>query len=95
MGVHAWLIRNDTNKRVRIRRLGPLFASRRLRLKTDCASTKLLLHQLEELLIAAQDDGPDALDMAVRLATEMLTGVPDEGLATGCGCEPIDTSREV
>ncbi len=80
LGVHPWLIHNDTNKRVRIRRLGPLLAARRLRLKADCPSTKLFLHQLQEFPLAAHDDGPDALEMSLRLATEMLAGVPNDGL---------------
>ncbi len=80
LGVHPWLIHNDANKRVRIRRLGPLLAARRIRLKADCPSTKLLLHQLQEFPIADHDDGPDALEMALRLATEMLAAVPNDGL---------------
>ncbi len=51
------------------------------RLKADCPSTKLLLHQLQEFPIAAHDDGPDALEMALRLATELLAGRHhDDGL---------------
>ena len=73
LDVNPWLINNDANKRVRIRRLGPLLAARRIRLKNNCPSTKLLLHQLQEFPIADHDDGPDALEMAVRLATELLS----------------------
>ena len=60
LGIHPWLIHNDANKRVRIRRLGPLLAARRIRLKANCPSTQLLLHQLQEFPIADHDDGPDA-----------------------------------
>jgi predicted phage terminase large subunit-like protein len=74
LGVHPWLIHNDANKRVRIRRLGPLLAARRIRLKANCPSTKLLFHQLQEFPIADHDDGPDALEMALRLASELLAG---------------------
>ena len=80
LGVHPWLIHNDANKRVRIRRLGPLLAARRIRLKANCPSTKLLLHQLQEFPIADHDDGPDALEMALRLATELLASTPNDGL---------------
>jgi hypothetical protein len=45
-----------------------------------CPSTKLLVDQLREFPIAKHDDGPDALEMAVRLAAEMLAGVRDDGL---------------
>jgi predicted phage terminase large subunit-like protein len=80
VGVHPWLIHNDANKRVRIRRLGPLLAARRVRLKANCPSTKLLLHQLQEFPIAEHDDGPDALEMALRLAAELLAGPHNDGL---------------
>jgi predicted phage terminase large subunit-like protein len=80
LGVHPWLIQNDVNKRVRIRRLGPLLASRRVRLKADSPSTRLLVEQLQQFPVAEHDDGPDALEMAVRLAQEMLTGAPNDGL---------------
>jgi len=82
LGVHPWLIHNDANKRVRIRRLGPLLAAHRIRLKADCPSTKLLFHQLQEFPVADHDDGPDALEMALRLATELLAGRhrPNDGL---------------
>jgi len=80
LGVHPWLIHNDINKRVRIRRLGPLLASRRLRLKAGCPSTRLLLEQLQQFPVAEHDDGPDALEMAIRLAQELLTGTPNDGL---------------
>ena len=80
LGVQPWLINNDINKRVRIRRLGPLLAGRRLRMKADCPSTKLLVGQLQEFPLAEHDDGPDALEMAVRLAEEMLAGTYDDGL---------------
>jgi hypothetical protein len=80
LGIEPWLFHNDTNKRVRIRRLGPLLAGRRFRMKSNSASTKLLVHQLQEFPVAEHDDGPDALEMAVRLAGEMLSGVPSDGL---------------
>ena len=80
LGIHPWRINNDANKRVRIRRLGPLLAARRLRFKANCPGTKLLLHQLQEFPLAAHDDGPDALEMALRLATELLASTPNDGL---------------
>ena len=80
MGVQPWGIRNGTNKRVRIRRLGPLLAARRIRLKSDCPSTKILFHQLQQFPVADHDDGPDAMEMALRLATELLAPVPNDGL---------------
>lgn len=79
-GVQPWGVRNGTNKLVRIRRLGPLLAARRIRLKTNSPSTRILLHQLQEFPQADHDDGPDALEMAIRLASELLAPVPSDGL---------------
>lgn len=70
---HAvWTIDNRVNKRVRIRRLGPYLAARRVRFKADSPSTRLLVDQLRDFPIADHDDGPDALEMALRLAGELL-----------------------
>jgi predicted phage terminase large subunit-like protein len=74
------LVDNRVNKRVRIRRLGPFLAARRLRFKSDSPSTRLLVDQLRQFPVADHDDGPDALEMAVRLATDLLAGSPDDGL---------------
>ena len=79
-GVHPWGVHNDANKRVRIRRLGPMLAARRIRLKSNCPSTQILYHQLQEFPIADHDDGPDALEMAMRLASELLAPVRSDGL---------------
>jgi hypothetical protein len=62
---------------VRIRRLGPYLSSRRLRFKSDSPSTRLLVEQLKEFPAGDHDDGPDALEMAIRLAGELL--VPTAG----------------
>lgn len=73
-------IENRTNKIVRIRRLGPLLAQRRLRFHARSPSTRLLVDQLRDFPIAAHDDGPDALEMAIALAAELSAGVEDDGL---------------
>jgi len=67
-------IENHTSKQVRIRRLGPYLSSHRLRFKTNSPGTKLLVQQLQEFPIADHDDGPDALEMALRLAAEIING---------------------
>jgi predicted phage terminase large subunit-like protein len=72
--VHPWSIDNRVNKGVRIRRLGPYLASRRLRFKHDSPGSRLLVEQLQEFPAADHDDGPDALEMAIRLAGELLHG---------------------
>jgi hypothetical protein len=67
-------IENHVPKPVRIRRLGPHLSARRLRFKTDSPSTRLLVEQLMEFPIADHDDGPDALEMALRVAGDILHG---------------------
>ncbi len=80
MDARPWLLNNRVNKLVRIRRLGPYLASRRIRFKSDSPATRLLVEQLKEFPIGDHDDGPDALEMAVRLAARMLAPKRDDGL---------------
>ncbi|HEX3725845.1 MAG TPA: hypothetical protein VHV08_06365, partial [Pirellulales bacterium] len=72
VNVQPWSIDNRVNKHVRIRRLGPYLSGRRLRFKADSPSTSLLVEQLKEFPAGDYDDGPDALEMAIRLAGELL-----------------------
>jgi predicted phage terminase large subunit-like protein len=67
-------IHNYVNKQVRIRRLGPYLSQRRLRFLRGSASTQLLVNQLRDFPAGAHDDGPDALEMALRLAEEVWHG---------------------
>ena len=67
-------IENHTSKQVRIRRLAPYLSSHRLRFRTNSPGTKLLIEQLQEFPLADHDDGPDALEMALRLAAEITNG---------------------
>lgn len=67
-------LENRTNKQVRIRRLGPYLAGRRLRFRSDSPSTRLLVEQLKEFPAGDHDDGPDAAEMAIRLAAGLLQG---------------------
>lgn len=66
-------IRNKTNKLVRIRRLGPYIMRRELRVLNDPGG-RLLVQQLQEFPQARHDDGPDALEMAIRLMLETAGG---------------------
>jgi len=67
-------LENRVNKLVRIRRLGPYLASGRLRLKRRSAGTHLLFEQLRNFPVDGHDDGPDAAEMALRLAAQWLQG---------------------
>jgi len=81
LAAEPFALDNRVNKRVRIRRLGPYLASRRLRFKANSPGTKLLVEQLQEFPTATHDDGPDALEMALRLAVEALEAAAfDDGL---------------
>lgn len=70
----AWLINNSVNKQVRIRRIGGYLAHGRIRFKSDCPDTALLIDQLLDFPEGSHDDGPDALEMAIRLAEQLTNG---------------------
>src|SRR5690606_10117391 len=74
VGLAPHTTQNMANKQVRLRRLGPHLARKNLRFMTASPSTRLLVEQLKEFPIARHDDGPDALEMAVRLAESVFTG---------------------
>ena len=74
LDIQPAMIANYTNKRVRIRRLGPYLSQRRMRFKRGSPSTKLLIDQLRDFPFGAHDDGPDALEMALRLAEDHWQG---------------------
>jgi len=81
LGVRPWLLDNRVNKQVRIRRLGPYLSGRRLRFLCGSPSTRLLVEQLKEFPVGDHDDGPDALEMALRLAAELFgRAAPSDGL---------------
>lgn len=81
---------NAVNKLVRIRRLGPYLSTKRLRFKSGSPGTKLLVDQLREFPIADFDDGPDAAEMALRLAIQVLQA---HGIRDGLGSRlPVGNS---
>ncbi len=65
-------INNRVNKLVRIRRLTPLLSQGRLRFKGGSRGARLLVEQLRDFPNGDHDDGPDALEMATRLAGQLL-----------------------
>jgi predicted phage terminase large subunit-like protein len=68
--ISPWSIDNRVNKLVRVRRLGPYLSRRQLRFRRTPA-TQLLVEQLQQFPIGDHDDGPDALEMAIRMAGEL------------------------
>jgi predicted phage terminase large subunit-like protein len=71
-------INNQTNKDVRIRRLGTFLAQRKLRFKSRSPGTALLVEQMKDFPVGDHDDGPDALEMAIRLMIEVWNGRIEE-----------------
>ncbi len=68
-------INNVTNKLVRIRGLTQYLAMGKLRFKGDSPGARLLVEQLRDFPLADHDDGPDALEMALRMAGDLLQGI--------------------
>src|SRR5262249_4073023 len=73
-------LENREPKVVRIRRLGPWLSQRRLRFKTASPGTALLVDQLKDFPVGEHDDGPDALEMAIRLAQSLFANPNSDGL---------------
>lgn len=80
--VSPYGIHNHTNKLMRIRTLGPYLSTQKMRFHAPSASTRLLVDQLRDFPLGDHDDGPDALEMAVRLATALVNG---RGASDGLG----------
>ena len=73
-------LHNTVPKKVRIRRIGSWLSRRAMRFKRGCESTQLLVNQLRDFPLGSHDDGPDALEMALRLVEEHCHGHSDDGL---------------
>ncbi len=76
-------IENRLNKNVRIRRLGAPLAKRKLRFLRDNPSNELLVEQLRAFPCGAHDDGPDALEMALRVLTSLTEPVAADTFSQG------------
>lgn len=66
-------INNSVNKIVRIRRLTPHLTAKNIRFRAT-PGTRLLIQQMKGFPVGSHDDGPDALEMAIRLAWELWKG---------------------
>lgn len=66
-------INNHINKRTRIRQLTPLLAAGRIKIKQNRGGI-VLVDQLRQFpLPSAHDDGPDALEMGIRLTKSVMS----------------------
>lgn len=68
----TYRIDNMVPKQVRIRRLSAPLSQKRLRFKSRSPGTQLMVQQLRDWPQGDYDDGADALEMARRLAIELL-----------------------
>ena len=68
------LVRQQTPKPVRIERLGPHLLRQKLRFR-ETAGCRRLVQQLREFPASDHDDGPDALELALRTLSEMVRRV--------------------
>jgi predicted phage terminase large subunit-like protein len=71
-------IDNRINKEVRIRRLTPYLSRGQLRFKGGSKGAELLVNQMRDFPLAEHDDGPDALEMAMRILVEKSVGAGDD-----------------
>jgi predicted phage terminase large subunit-like protein len=71
IALHLHGVNNQVNKAVRIRRLGSYLSQRLFRFKAKSRGTDLLVQQLRDFPNGDHDDGPDALEMALRLMIEL------------------------
>lgn len=75
MMMPVFTCQNTVNKLVRIRGLTQFLSQRRIRFKGDSPGARLLVEQLREFPLGDFDDGADALEMAIRMACDLLQGV--------------------
>lgn len=78
LAVNITPVVNTAPKPTRIRRLTQFLHQRRMRFRRGSAGVALLLQQLRDFPAAAHDDGPDALEMAIRSAIEWHNARMDE-----------------
>jgi predicted phage terminase large subunit-like protein len=64
----------STNKNVRIRRLDPYVSRHRIKFKKRSRGARMLVEQMCVWPTGDHDDGPDALEMAVRKAGQLMAG---------------------
>ncbi|HSG73070.1 MAG TPA: terminase family protein [Planctomycetaceae bacterium] len=84
------LVHNSESKHVRIRSLGPFLEREKLLLHKDCNSNKILYGQLRDFGIKGKhDDGPDALEGAIRVLRALGTDPMDAEVDA-----PIESDNE-
>ncbi len=72
-GLPLYGINNSEDKRVRIRSIGPYLAKSELRFR-DTPGCRLLVAQLRDFPFGEFDDGPDSLEMLLRMLKYLILG---------------------
>lgn len=72
LGLPLYGITNTVSKAVRIRTIGPHLARGEVRFKAGSPGARLLVQQLRDFPTADHDDGPDALEMLIRMIWHLL-----------------------
>jgi predicted phage terminase large subunit-like protein len=88
LGISPCALENHLAKQVRIRTLGPLLANHKFRFKSNSPGARMLVQQLQEFPLAKHDDAPDALEMALRLAENLLRPQPTDTLGNNIFAKP-------
>ena len=78
----CWGLDNRVNKEVRIRRLTPYLSKRNIRFKANSPGTAMLVQQLRDFPEGEHEEGPDALEGALRLAVSLWNGAGQEAQET-------------
>ena len=68
---------NTLPKEMRILRLGPYFARDRIRILRESVGNEILIRQCKEFPMGDHRDGPDSLEMAIRMLDHMVT-IPEK-----------------
>lgn len=76
MGIYMpiFTLDHSVSKLVRIRGLTQYLAKGMIRFKGGSRGAQLLVEQMRDFPLADHDDGPDALEMAIHMACELLNG---------------------
>ncbi len=88
-------IDNRVNKEIRIRRLSSWLSQHKVRFKHGSRGAKLLVEQLIDFPNADHDDGPDALEMAVRMIRELYRRQSSKRFDDGLGSNVVQALGQV
>jgi predicted phage terminase large subunit-like protein len=77
--VATYGLNNLVDKKIRIRKLSPFLRAGKLRFKAGSRGAEMLVDQMRDFPTGQHDDGPDALEGAIRLMQYMLNPQQNSG----------------